>query len=159
MASPGLHYLTLQDLIWINTQVTKKPQDFDYARLEEATFYQYGYGTSLKLIEQAGRLAAHFSRKRPLASGNEATGFVALLGFLALNQVHLRLSDAEAAAWYLGLADQPEVAATELAARAQTDEAEHHGEPPTAEILTAILGQFPRTIEALLQQDHVARLA
>ena len=55
---PALHYLTIQDILWINLQVTKKVQHFNYARLEEGTFYQYGYGRSTGSPGRSGSSAS-----------------------------------------------------------------------------------------------------
>ncbi len=59
--SKSLKYLTVQDMLWINLQATKKVQHFRYALLEEATYYQYGYGAS--------------RQSRPDAFGVEDGGF------------------------------------------------------------------------------------
>lgn len=45
-----LHYLTVQDVLWINLQATRKVQHFNYAKLEEATYCQYAYGESNTLL-------------------------------------------------------------------------------------------------------------
>lgn len=92
-------YLTVQDMLWLNLQVSKKVEPFDYARMEEATYYQYGYGDSRGLVLQAGRFLAGFLKLKPLAAGNEATGFLGFVSFLLLNGKKLRLSDGEASAW------------------------------------------------------------
>ncbi len=81
----ALQYLTVQDVLWINLQVTGKPQPFDYADLEEATFYQYAYGDSKSLLPQAARFLSGFLKKKPLASGNEATALISCLAFLKVN--------------------------------------------------------------------------
>ena len=81
----ALNYLTVQDILWINLQITKKVQHFNYARLEEATFYQYAYGESNSLIPQADRFVSGFVKMRPFDAGNEATALVACLGFMQIN--------------------------------------------------------------------------
>jgi prophage maintenance system killer protein len=81
----ALNYLTVQDILWINLQITKKVQHFNYARLEEATFYQYAYGESNSLFPQADRFLSGFVKMHPFDSGNEATAFVACLAFLQVN--------------------------------------------------------------------------
>lgn len=99
-ASSGkLKYLTVQDILWINLQVTKKVQHFNYAKLEEATYYQYGYGSSRDLPRQAGRFLSGFMKLRPLDAGNEATAFVGFVAFLLMNGMALNLEDASAAQW------------------------------------------------------------
>lgn len=89
----ALQYLTVQDVLWINLQVTGKPQSFSYADLEEATFYQYAYGDSMSLVPQAARFLSGFLKKKPFATGNEATAFVACLAFLKVNGYDFRDED------------------------------------------------------------------
>ena len=89
----AIQYLTVQDILWINLQVTGSPQDFRYADLEEATFYQYGYGGSTDLISQAARFLAGFMKKKPLTAGNQETAFFGCLAFLKLNGVDMEIKD------------------------------------------------------------------
>src|SRR3569832_347171 len=95
-----LLYLTVQDILWINLQVTKKVHHFNYARLEEATFYQYAYGESNSLVPQAGRFIGGFLRMHPFEAGNEATAFVAGAAFLKINGKEINLPDEKAHAWF-----------------------------------------------------------
>lgn len=86
-----LAYVTVQDLLWLNMRITRKPCAFDYARLEEATFYQYGYGKSGDIFPQAARFASGFAAKRPFADGNSATALAGCTAFLLLNGYELAL--------------------------------------------------------------------
>src|SRR5688572_17256500 len=97
---PSLHYLTVQDVLWINLQVAKKVRHFNYARLEEATFYQYAYGESVGPEPQALRFLTGFVKMRPFESDNEATAFVACDAFLRINGKMLSLKDADALKWF-----------------------------------------------------------
>ncbi len=81
----SLHYLTIQDVLWINLQITKKVEQFDYARLEEAVFYQYAYGDSTTLLPQAGRFVEGFLKMQPFSAGNESTAFLSCAAFLEIN--------------------------------------------------------------------------
>ena len=81
----SLQYLTAQDILWINLQVTKKVQHFNYARLEEAVFYQYAYGDSKTLLPQAARFITGFAKMHPFEAGNEGTAFISCLAFLEIN--------------------------------------------------------------------------
>lgn len=90
----NLEYLTTQDLIWINQRITGSSQPFHFAKLEEATAYQYSYRTSNSLVPQAARFAAGFAKLVPFKSGNLGTGFIALAAFLYLNGKALKVSDA-----------------------------------------------------------------
>ena len=145
-----LHYLTVQDILWINLQTTKKVQHFSHARLEEATFYQYAYGDSQELLDQAGRFLAGFVRMRPLDAGVEATAFVALATFLRINHVDLRLDDAGADAWFRDAAASTERAREALAETVQTDENPHHdARPDVRAAVRAIMECFPQSLAAL----------
>src|SRR5579862_4945295 len=96
---PNLHYLTVQDMLWINLQATKKVQHFNYARLEEATFYQYAYGQSGSLVQQAGRFLTGFLKLHPFEAGNESTGLIGCATFLNINGSDLTVGDGEALDW------------------------------------------------------------
>lgn len=92
----SLHYLTVQDMIWINHCVTGKVCAFRYDVLEEATYYQYGYGASTDISAQAVRFLQGFGKKNPFTEGNEATGFVGFVAFLRANGKDVKISAAEA---------------------------------------------------------------
>ena len=95
----ALHYLTIQDILWINRKVTNKVNDFDYSRLEEATFYQYAYGESNSLLPQAERFVTGFLRMAPFNEGNERTALVACAAFLRLNGFALSVPPANVDDW------------------------------------------------------------
>jgi prophage maintenance system killer protein len=140
-----LHYLTVQDLIWVNLQVTKKVHHFHYANLEEGTFGQYGYGPSHDLVRQAGRFLSDVARLEPFSAGNEATAFVGALAFLELNGREVTLTDAEGADWFAEALRTP-VAAIERVTRAA------HGEHASLDVrasLGDILARYPTTIDRL----------
>jgi len=80
-----LHYLTVQDILWVHLQVTNKVQPYDFARLEEAVFYQYAYGESAELLPQASRFLSGFIRMHPFEAANEATALISCAAFLRLN--------------------------------------------------------------------------
>lgn len=92
-------YLTLQDLIWINTEVVKSPQPYSYDRLEEATYYQYSYRQSRDVPLQAARFLWGYLKYRPFARGNLATALIATLAFLHINGYETRLPAEHAAEW------------------------------------------------------------
>jgi len=94
-----MHYLTIQDILWVHLQVTNKVETYDYARLEEAVFYQYALGDSTGLLPQASRFVTGFMRKHPFEAGNEATAFLACAAFLRLNGKVLTVNGAAAPAW------------------------------------------------------------
>jgi len=84
MAS-SLKYLTVQDILWVNFQLTRKSSPFDYAKLEEAVYYQYSYGDSDELVIQAARFLSGFSKQSPFEGANDPTAFVGTMTFLRVN--------------------------------------------------------------------------
>ena len=147
----ALHYLTVQDILWINLQATKKVQHFSHARLEEATFYQYAYGDSQELLGQAGRFLAGFVRMRPLDAGVEATAFLAVATFLLINGARLRLDDGEAPAWF-ALSSVSTEAAQEALARVAVLDGQGHGnhKPDVRAAVRAVMECYPTATAALL---------
>lgn len=114
----AIQYLTVQDVLWINLQVTKRSNPFPYAKLEEATFLQYAYGQSRDVLGQAARFMTGFIAMAPFGSGDRETAFLAGAAFLALNGFELAIPPAEAAAWIERVAAgqiDPATALTQLA--------------------------------------------
>lgn len=94
-----LHTLTIQDVLWLNLQVSNKVQPYDYAKLEEAVFYQFAYGDSTGLLPQAARFITGFMRMAPFESDNDATAFLACVAFLRLNGKALDVASGDVAAF------------------------------------------------------------
>jgi prophage maintenance system killer protein len=151
----ALHYLTLQDVLWINLQVTKKVQHFSYARLEEGVFYQYGYGKSTGLLQQAARFLSGFSKLRPFAAGNDATAFVGALAFLKINGKVLNLADEKALDWVTRLAREGASPDNAMAERL-ADDPEYHPTitPDVPQAISAVVAAYPHTISSLVEQDR-----
>ncbi len=155
-----MHYLTVQDILWINLQLTEHPQRFDYASLEEATFYQYAYGESARLVDQAVRFFKGFTAKRPLATGNEATAFVGMATFLEVNGRALTLSDKKAIEWCAQLLSAGDGAAALIESATAESPDEHQDVdhlPEIAPTARAIMDRYPKTIESLLLAPSVPR--
>jgi len=127
---PALHYLTVQDILWINLQVTKKVHHYSFARLEEATFYQYAYGESNSLVSQAGRFLGGFLKMHPIDAGNEATAFVGCLSFLRMNGYQIDLADDQAITWMHDVLERRVSAADAVARIAKPDDHAHHDIKP-----------------------------
>jgi prophage maintenance system killer protein len=155
--TPTLQYLTVQDILWINLQVTKKVHHFNYARLEEGTFYQYAYGESNSLIPQAGRFIAGFLRMHPFDAGNEATAFVACAAFLKINGQEINLPDGKALDWFNRIRNKETNGADAIAAVAAADPDAHHAlKPDVRSTVADVLRDFPCTIKALYDADEAA---
>lgn len=144
-----LFTLTVPDVLWINLQLTGEPQSFDYAKLEEATFYQYSAGDSRNLAHQAARFLKGFHKMSPLAKGNEATAFVGMLAFLRMNSASLTLTDAEALPWAQSIWSGKVDATAAVAERITTED--HHAGlvPPSEEIVGGVMEEYAETCKAL----------
>jgi prophage maintenance system killer protein len=105
---PAFHwrYLTVQDLIWINTEVTGAPQPYNYDGLEEATYYQYSYRQSMDVPLQAARFLWGYLTYRPFAKGNLSTALIAVLTFLEINGHEVHLPAEQAAEWFQAVAQR-----------------------------------------------------
>jgi len=145
-----LHYLTVQDVLWINLQATKKVHHFSYARLEEATFYQYAYGNSNSLLPQAARFVRGFLKMHPLEAGNEVTAFIALMTFLRMNGRCISLSDSAAPQWFDLVAHGKDSALDSIAAISHPIVDHHHdGKPDIRGFIQANMSEYPETIRTL----------
>ncbi|MEJ5252191.1 MAG: type II toxin-antitoxin system death-on-curing family toxin [Armatimonadota bacterium] len=87
-----MRYLTVHDVIWINTAVTGSPQRYDFDRLENAVYSQYSYGQSQDVLAQAARMFRRLLRDKPFEQGSELTALVATMVFLRLNGYTLQVS-------------------------------------------------------------------
>jgi prophage maintenance system killer protein len=97
--SSELHYLTVQDVIWINSEITGSVQSFRYDALEECTYYQYSYRQSRDLQRQAARFLMGFLKYAPFEKGSAETALIAVLTFLEINGYHAHLPASEAKNW------------------------------------------------------------
>ncbi|MFW5697876.1 MAG: hypothetical protein ACOCX1_04895 [Fimbriimonadaceae bacterium] len=160
MAS-SLNYLTVQDVLWMNLQLTNQKNEFNYARVEEATYYQYGYGGSLDLPAQAGRFLTGFRRMRPFPVGNDACALVGMLAFLRINGACLNLTDDDALDWTRKVWDNPETTSEAIREKLVDHHPEHHqGEVPAKEkVLDEIFAHYPNTIKSLLEEEAKTSLA
>ncbi len=152
---PSLQYLTVQDILWINLQITKKVQHFSFAKLEEATFYQYAYGGSNSLLPPAARFLIGFARLRPFEAGNAGTAFVGCLAFLHINGATPILNDADSAAWLERLGSNAQSAAEFLGEVVSVDE-HAHGEPDIRAAVREVLEGFPTTLVSLAKEPTTA---
>lgn len=136
-----LAYLTVQDMLWVNFQLTKVTHAFHYDLLEEATFYQYGYGESHNPIAQAAKFLTGFAKKQPFGGNGDAeSALIGCVAFLALNGHHLELPASEAKAW-LNRVLGGQVGAEE-AIRQLTHPLEGHHAREPAECLGAALATY-----------------
>lgn len=145
--STATNYLTVQDILWINLQVTKQTNPFDFARLEEATFYQYGYGVSSNILSQSANFLKGFMKNAPFGAGDDATAFVGFVAFLNLNGYELNLPDAEAANWTKRVKSGDIKADEAVGKLTQLTAGHHEGDPQYC--MRHAIAAYPATIEAL----------
>lgn len=132
-----LSYLTVQDILWINFQATRKVCKFDYARLESAVYHQYGYGGSMDLPVQAARFLKAMVEKKPFTEGNAATAFVGCLTFLRLNGYDATMNDAKS--W---------LSASTSSIHGLRERETHH-EAAVADVARAVLSEFGSQLSGL----------
>jgi prophage maintenance system killer protein len=147
-------YLTVQDHLWINFQVTKTKNRWNFAKLEQAVYLQYSYGKSKDLITQAARYGAGFGKSSAFSGGNEATGFVGLLCFLAVNGYHWKLTDKDALSFYDSIRNQSEQAG-DLIRKYSTYHDEDHA-MSLADAAKWVMDTFPNTLKSLSGESLVS---
>lgn len=139
-----IQYLTVQDHLWINLQVSGRSQPFNFATLEEATYLQYSYGGSNDVLAQATRYGVGFGIKAPFAEANEATAFVGLLSFLRLNGYEIELPDSKGVDLLASLVANGEAALKKIV------RPDHHDHEMTVSgVVNEILAAFPKSIKKL----------
>jgi prophage maintenance system killer protein len=143
-----IHYLTVQDVLWINQEVTKEVNDFKYAQLEEATYAQYAYGKSKDVLTQAGQFLERFMRLKPFTNGNRATAFVATLTFLLMNDYNVVLDPGQATEWALGVAER-RISGRDAVAQIAVPRAPSHIKPVVRTIVHDIIEKYAETVAAL----------
>ena len=139
-----MHYLTVQDVLWIHLQIAKKPGKFSFANLEEATSYQYAYGKSHNVMSQAARFFGGFATKAPFDSANRAVAFVAGVVFLELNGYHFNPKEKDLVSWL----DKAGAAAT---IEGSTIQADHAHAQSSIEVSQAVLDTYASTIKKLIE--------
>lgn len=93
-----MFYLTVHDLVWLNSVFCGPDVPHDYERLEAAMAAQYGYGDSRDVLNQAASFAEKMIGSAPFREGNLRTGLLAVSVFLAGNGLPLHASDGVAQA-------------------------------------------------------------
>lgn len=155
-----LRTLTVPDFLWLNQELTKGRQKYSFATLEEGVFYQYSYGSSTKIVEQAARLLTGFAKLNPFEKGSSATALAGAIAFLKMNELDLKLEPSEAKAWAEAIWANPNTAVTAIQALVQEFHLHtHHGTAPSREILGEILASYGEALEALIQAEPERPLA
>ena len=92
-----MHYLSVHDIVWINSTITGKSLPFDYEKLEAAMAAQYSYGDSTNVPVQSANLLSTLVHSPSFAYGNQRTAFIAVTTFLNANGYALQVDDSQAA--------------------------------------------------------------
>lgn len=152
--------MTVQDILWINLQATRKVHHYNYARLEEATYYQYAYGDSKSLIPQAARFLPGFLKMHPFDAGNVATAFIACAAFLSLNGAALNVLPESAESWIHGIQSNRESALSEIGAHATVAEhVAHELKPSVQQHVRRIIAKYEAAIAGFVAEEDEARSA
>lgn len=157
----SIHTLTVPDVMWVNLQICKTQERWNYATLEEAVNNQYSYGGNGDLVGQAARFITGFSQLKPFQAGNEATAFVGLVAFLGMNGKDLHLEDAGALDWVTGVWEDGSVDGARAKLEVLIEDHDHHlhhGVPDVRETLEGVFARFPETIATLAKSGHRAAL-
>ncbi len=142
--------LTVQDVMWLHTQVTGSTDDWSWARLEEAVAYQYPYGSRNAIAARAANFALGMVKIKPFPSHNKATAFAAMAAYLALNGHSLHLADNEGADFFLSMLSNPDSAEAMVAVKLQEHPAHHSGKGFDAQTTAQdSLAAFSATIKSL----------
>jgi len=155
-----VHYLTVQDVLWINLQLTKSQQDFDYATLEQCTYFQYGYGKNQDLAAQAASLLKGFSEQRPFERGSEATAFVAAATFLRINEKSLTIGEEELLSFMNALLSGEVPGGIYVSGYMEDNSKIAHdvdGTPDIADAANEIMGKYANALQKLLKEPAVPR--
>lgn len=139
-----IQYLTVQDVIWLNTRITGETNDFQFMKLEEGTFYQYAYGSAQGVVPQAARFVVGLLKNQPFSRGNEATALAAVLLFLRANGYTFETVDVASLRSKVG-----SVEAAQSAIESFAKEGDGHGHASIAESGEEILRTHGAQLAAL----------
>jgi prophage maintenance system killer protein len=149
-----MQYLSVHDIVWINTTLAGKTLAFNYVTLEEAMAAQYSYGDSTNVPVQAANLLDILVRKRPFKYGNTRTGFIAVTAFLNANGYALKVDEAGAADLVKSLANGRATAADTIAALAQATGASLKVGISLRTLVTHIFNHHTEAVQLLAQGDE-----
>lgn len=155
-----LSTLTVHDMLWVHLQLTKSTGNFRFDRLEEATYLQYGHGSSSDVIGQATRLLLQFPEMRPFDKGNMAVAFAAFAAFLNMNGYELAVPADGAGDWLKRI--WSEASSARQMVGDSVNEIHHHdvmGIPNRRAALIWALDKYSTTLAELLKSEPVSPLS
>ena len=146
-------------MLWINLQLTKTSKSFNFATLEEATFYQYAYGSSVDVIGQAARFVSGFAKLKPFTAANKATALVGMLAFLECNGHFLSLEADQVAQWADEVWADPSAAEAKITVLTNEHEVHGlHGVPDIRGTVSDILAKYSEALTKLVAEEPEATL-
>ena len=143
-----MHYLTVQDVLWIHLQIAKKLGKFSFASLEEATNYQYAYGKSHDVLSQASKFFIGFIAKSPFDSANRAVAFATGVVFLELNGYHFNPKEKDLVGW---LERASNSATSKATIEGSTTLLEHAHHIESRALANLVIEKYGSTIQKLLE--------
>ncbi len=141
-----MHYLTVQDVLWIHLQIAKKAVKFNYAKLEEAVNYQYAYGKSKDVLSQASRFLVGFPAMSPFECENRAVALASAITFLELNGYELSVGEGQLSSWFERASARGE---SLLALDTGVRRSEHAHHATTRQVATEVLKAYAEAFEKL----------
>jgi death on curing protein len=151
-----LEYLTLQDIIWINLEVTGEANEFSAERLEEAVFHQYAYRRGADLFFRAGDFLEALLRLRPFDDGNRRTAFLSTVAFLAVNGYALEVTDQQAYSWLKSIIDRQVSGHVAISKAARPS---NHTPRAVRPLIHGLIGRYEHALEALGSETAEAKAA
>lgn len=142
-----MHYLTVQDVLWIHLQIAKKAVKFNYAKLEEAVNYQYAYGKSKDVLSQASRFLVGFPAMSPFECGNRAAALASAVTFLELNGYQVSVGEGQLASWFERASTRGE---SMLALDTGVRRSDHAHHTTTRQVANEVLKTYSEAFEKLL---------
>lgn len=149
-----MHYLSVHDLVWINTTVTGKTLRYDYARLEAAIAAQYSYGYSRDVPRQAACFLETLLYKPAFEYGNRRTAFIALTTFLNANGYALKVDDRQAAEILLRVAQGEKTGADAVEELARSADISLHPGVTLRHLVTYICNEHAEALKHLTAGDE-----
>lgn len=154
-----MHYLTVQDMLWLNLQLTKEEHKFDFALLEEATFLQYAYNNSKDIAGQAAKFLTGFRKKAPFTAGNEACAFIGALAFVEANGMSIDIPVDKGNEWLEGVWADASIASGAIKAKLAEGEANtKHGVPDMREICEGLIEKHEWALSTFAQRESAKRV-
>lgn len=92
-----MRYLSVHDIVWINSTVLGETVPFDYEKLEACMAAQYRYGKSDDVPGQLAEFLNRLLTQPAFERGNEKTAFVAASVFLIANGLRLQINGSDVA--------------------------------------------------------------